>query len=206
MNWSWSDVYPRHRVLTVILAPGDAETFLAMPGVRIIGDHVALVEAFNAPLTTAPMLVETALKPKKGPTPGPKPKPAPRRSKPLPVSPAPITKPWEITPTSPRTTRTISDDLPPRHHEPERPPSNVSAGDIALVEDAIASGKVTVTKCPPCKHTPEDDVGYLTGWKAARQRGGKRAQSIRSRQAVSLGHRKGAKKRSRDGPMGAKGE
>ena len=232
-RWSWSDVYPDHRVFTVIMAPGDAETFLAMPGVRIVGNHVALVEAFNAPLTADPKPVEPphddeALEgvgvhiqtPDRGPpsetvqkalrpitvaaakklkadepaaAPAPALKPAKPPASPRPVPLIPATEPLEIKPPRPRITRTVGDHLPKRPpRQPERPPSSVSARDLALVEEALASGKVQVTKCPPMTFTPDDEIVPTKEWPAARKNRLKRQKQAK-------------RKAKQTGPMGAKG-
>lgn len=179
MSWNWGDVYPGHRVLTVIIAPGDAETLQTMPGVKIIGEHVVLIEHFETPSKPLQTVVKAASKAPSKTVEWPK---NPPRQKPATavqhglvrearaargqVSKRPAALVADGDPAERLQTsmpRTINDDLPPHRHEPSRPPSAVTKQDIAMVEEAIASGQVTITKCPPMTFTPDAMIGG--GWK-----------------------------------------
>lgn len=194
MSWNWSNVYPGTRVLTVIMAPGDADALMAMPGVRVVGEHVVLIEHFETP---SKPLQATVNAPSKAP-----PKPVKQRNRPSqkpatavqhglvreaksaraqvrkqPVAPATTSIPATRQQTS--TPRTINDDLPAHRQERERPSSAITKQDIALVEKVIASGTVTITKCPSNTYTPEDEVGSKWGWRGGKGQVGRRVKAKR---------------------------
>lgn len=155
MNWSWSDVYPDHKVLTVILPPALEAELCEQFGVRVVGENVVVLERLKAP----------SKRPQKAFKPAPK--PAQTTAAKTPAAPAKKPKPARATQKAmthlaagavKQLRRTVSDDLPPRPPAEAHPPSVVSKGDLALVSKAIANGEVSITVCPPMTFTPEDEV------------------------------------------------
>lgn len=184
MSWSWADVYPGYRVLTVIVPPELEGVFADGLNIRMVGEHVALLERLEPaskavqtpreksvarPLENVAVHVQT---PDRAP-------PSPETVKALqPVVRAAAKQLKDQVPVTEQkpddghrlvkaarqarkhSPRTISDERPSRRPAPE-PRSNAQAtADLKLVEEAIASGSVTITKCPPRTFTPDDEIGY----------------------------------------------
>ena len=108
----------------------------------------------------------------------PSPHGAPRPPQ-APAAPQPLERPKRRTP------RTAADTAP------SKAARSKTADDIALVEEALASGKVTVTKCPPMTFTPDEDIVPTKEWPMARKN--------------RLKRQKQKERQERDGQRAAKG-
>ena len=196
MSWSWKDVYPNHRVLTLVLDEDQAELLLASAGARAVAPNVLKLDE-------GAELILRGARPPKPKSPKPKPRevhapPAKKESRPktlkTPKALKPPSKPVrKAVESTPKGREPKPPKQQPPKEQPPRPPAapqppqapaapqplerpkrrtpraaadtapssaarSNTADDIALVEEALASGKVTVTKCPPRQGTPEDEI------------------------------------------------
>jgi len=203
-NWDWSDLYEGHQKITLLLPDHEAQELLDQASLegRLVAPNVVkgmpsivFGEEENAPPLEPVPANDDKKESKKGDAPDPKISILPVvQRQPL----EPLSKPVEETSEVRPKSRIFAEQPPvksaPTKAELEQRKTNKELSEIAA--EALKSGKVKITKCPPMTYSDPEAVTPKSGWGS----GGKgndphtrKSKRLRKARAASLSARDGEK-------------